>query len=432
MERRRKDLPLRMAVVLLFVAFALLLLCGSASADGPHTVLLRCDGGGFVGITQSGLNRVTLTPDSHLTTADGKEWTLNALLAEPGFRLAGAALRFTVTEAEGANLPYSLFCSNTCSVPQRVLEGCNLWDITEPFNAWLNSPGESLQVEPMYELDGFGFRILQGSATLQLTFSTSSKLPLFPLDRVQDRPFYEAALTMLEQGNPFIEYYDETAGSLITASLPLGVPYYYAGRTEEKFLRRFYPQTITRYYRPDRMYFCGLDCAGMTRLIFDKCNWEQHPTILGMLTRGTGSAALKNRDSAEWPSLLLPGELFCVDHGTYHVMMYLGTLRQFGWTEDDAGEAAPLLDEPLVIHCGGNPFYYDRYLSYINEQGYKNTYPPDGGVTVSVIRNTNKDAPHTMTANWGKFFGWYMLGDYPLLVFPLDDCTEMAWFSNPQ
>ena len=104
----------------------------------------------------------------------------------------------------------------------------------------------------MYELDGFGFRILQGSATLQLTFSTSSKLPLFPLDRVQDRPFYEAALTMLEQGNPFIEYYDETAGSLITASLPLGVPYYYAGRTEEKFLRRFYPQTITVASDPPR------------------------------------------------------------------------------------------------------------------------------------------------------------------------------------
>ena len=92
MERRRKDLPLHMAVVLLFT-LALLLLFGAASADGLHTVLLRCDGGGFVGITQSGLNRITLTPDSHLTTADGKEWTLNALLAEPGFRLAGAALQ---------------------------------------------------------------------------------------------------------------------------------------------------------------------------------------------------------------------------------------------------------------------------------------------------------------------------------------------------
>ena len=107
MKRRRKDLPLRTAVVLLF-ALALLLLCGAASADGPHTVLLRCDGSGFVGITQSGLNKVTLIPNRNLTTADGKEWTLEALLAEPGFRLVGATLRFTVAEVEGANLPYSL------------------------------------------------------------------------------------------------------------------------------------------------------------------------------------------------------------------------------------------------------------------------------------------------------------------------------------
>ena len=113
-------------------------------------------------------------------------------------------------------------------------------------------------------------------------------------------------------------------------------------------------------------------------------------------------------------------------------MMYLGTLRQFGWTEADAGEAAPLLDEPLVIHCGGNPFYYDRYLAYIREKGFRDTYPPDGGVTVSVIRQTSKDAPHSVKTSWGKFFGWYMLGDYPLLVFPLDDCTDMAWFGLPQ
>ena len=428
MKRGKHQVSLRAAVILA-AAFALLLLCGAASAGGPHTVVVRCGGGGFVGIRRSQPVSLAVTPNGSVTAADGKEWPLEALFSEPGFRLEGAALRFTVTEVEGANLLYSLFCGNQFSTPQRVLEGCNLWDITGPFANWIADPREPLSIRPMHELNQFGFQVREDSVTLQLTFSASSELLSFPLDRVQDRPFYEASLCMLEEGNPFIEYYDETAESLLTASLPLGVPYYYAGRTEEKFLNRYYPRTITNYYRPDRMYFCGLDCAGMTRLIFDKCGWEQHPTIMGMLARGLGSAALMNRDPAEWPSLLLPGELFCVHHGTYHVMMYLGTLRQFGWTEADAGEAAPLLDEPLVIHCGGNPFYYDRYLALINEKGYRDTYPPDGGVTVSVIRRTNRDAPHTMTARWGKFFGWYMLGDYPLLVFPIDDCTEMAWFA---
>ena len=431
MKRGRTGRALHWAVMTLAVLL-LLLLCGSGAADELHTVVVNCSGGGFVGIADQEDFRVTLTPDTRVRAADGSEWTLEALFQEPDFRLEGATLRFTVTEVEGANLLYSLLCGYYFSEPQRVLEGRNMWDISLPFSAWMNSPREPLCLTPMHELNGFGFQVREGSASLQLTFSVSSALPLFPLDRVQDRPFYEAALSMLEEGNPFIEYYDNTVDSLMTASLPLGVPYYYAGRTEEKFLNRYYPQTITNYYRPDHMYFCGLDCVGMTRLVYEKSGMERHPSIIAMLDRGIGTAALKAKDPSEWPSLLLPGELVCVHHGTYHVMMYLGTLRQFGWTEADAGEAAPLLDEPLVIHCGGNPFYYDRYLAFIQEKGYRNTYPPDGGVTVSVIRSTNKDAPHTMTAKWGKFFGWYMLGNDPLLVFPLDDCTDMAWFGVSQ
>ena len=127
--------------------------------------------------------------------------------------------------------------------------------------------------------------------------------------------------------------------------------------------------------------------------------------------------------------LLQPGDLVCVKHGTFHVMMYLGTMRMFGWTEATAGEAASLLDEPLVIHCGGNPFYYDRYKVYISEKGYRNTMPPDGGVTVSVIRQTDADAPHSRDVFWGKHFGWYNIrAGQPLLVFRLEDCTDLAWY----
>ena len=37
-------------------------------------------------------------------------------------------------------------------------------------------------------------------------------------------------------------------------------------------------------------------------------------------------------------------------------------------------------------------------------------------------------APHSMDVFWGKHFGWYMIDNQPLLVFPLDDCTDMAWY----
>ena len=243
----------------LLAALALLLSRGAASAQGAHTAVVRCGGGGFVGIVRSQVLRVALAPETHVASADGKQWTLEDLRRAPGFHLEGAALRFTVTEAEGTDLLYTLFCGNLFSLPQRVLEGCNLWDITDVFAAWLESPRTPLSLAPMHELSESGFQVREGSVSIQLTFSASAGLPLFPLDRVRDQPFYEAALSMLEEGNPFIDHYDDTAGSLLTASLPLGVPYYYAGRTEEKILRRFYPQTITRYYRPDRMYFGGLD-----------------------------------------------------------------------------------------------------------------------------------------------------------------------------
>ena len=82
-----------------------------------------------------------------------------------------------------------------------------------------------------------------------------------------------------------------------------------------------------------------------------------------------------------------------------------------------------------MIHCGGDPFYYERYKTYIQEMHYRNTMPPDGGVTVSVIQETDRDAPHSVNTFWGKHFGWYNITDgQPLLVFRLEDCTELAWY----
>ena len=89
-----------------------------------------------------------------------------------------------------------------------------------------------------------------------------------------------------------------------------------------------------------------------------------------------------------------------------------------------------MLDLPLVIHCGGDPFYYDRYQTYIGEKGYENTYPPDGGVTVSVIQPNGSGAPNSTDTFWGRHFDWYTLEGQPLLVFPLEDCIKMIWYHN--
>ena len=428
-EKHRKAGRLAAAAVL---AALVALLAGAAAADTAHTILLPCGGGGNAGKVKTRQTSVTLTPAAGAASSDGRTWTLEELAALPDFRLQGAALRCTVTKVQGSGLRYALVCGNSRSAPQYMMEGCNLWDVTVPVASWLEAPERGLRLEAMHLSERRFVRIREDSVFLEITFSTSAELPLFPLDRVREGTLYDASLSMLEEGSPFVARYDDTADSLLEVKLPLGVPYYYAGASEEKFLNRYFPSATTRFYRPDHLYLCGLDCVGMTRLVYEKCGLEPHPSIVDMLRWGMGRSALEGKDPAEWPAMLLPGDLICVKHGTYHVMMYLGTLRKFGWTERDAGEAAGLLDAPLVIHCGGNPFYYERYREYISEKAYRNTYPPDGGVTVSVIQPTDEKAPHSMDTEWGKHFGWYLVDGKPLLVFKLADCTELAWYGPPR
>ena len=409
---------------------AMLLAVSFAAADEHHTFELKCSGGGFVGryIPEKRIDVIPV-PETGFTGEDGREWTMEELRQLPGFRLEGAALRFTAASVLGSELMYELDCGNRGSVPRTVRRGRNLWDVTEPLALWLEDPEQLLKIVPVFSQAPWGMKIEEDSISLQLTFSTSAKLSPFPMDRVQYSPLYEHSLSMLEEGSLFVERYDDTADSLMAVSLPLGVPYYYAGGSEDKFLHRFVPSTTTHYYQDSHMYLCGLDCVGMSRLVYEKCGLERHPSISDILFRGVGHGVLSENDPSRWYMLLQPGDLVCVKHGTFHVMMYLGTMRMFGWTEATAGEAAGLLDEPLVIHCGGNPFYYDRYKEYIKEMRYRNTMPPDGGVTVSVIRQTDSDAPHSRDTFWGKHFGWYNITEeQPLLVFRLEDCTDLAWY----
>ena len=417
-------------VIFVLAAFLLLLPVHSGLAEEQHTIVLKCAGGGFAGNEKTGKNiLIRIEPAGEVRSEDGSVWQVDELLRLPDFRLEGAALRFTVISVQGFELKYALLCEESVSDPQCVRTGRNLWDVTDPLKVWAEAPGKALRVTPVFVQSPWGMSAEEGSFSLQLTFSTSAKLPEFPLDKVRYRAVYENSLSMLEADSLFIERYDDTADSLMTASLPLGVPYYYAGGTEEKFLHRFFPSTTTNYYKDTHMYLCGLDCVGMTHLVYEKSGLERHPSISDLLHRGVGHDALKKNDPLNWPMLLQPGDLIAVKHGTFHILMYLGTMRQFGWKESTAGEAAPLLDAPLVIHCGGNPFYYERYRQYIREKGFNNTYPPDGGVTVSVVQQTDRNAPHSTDTSWGKHFGWYNIKDtQPLLVFRLEDCTDIAWY----
>ena len=415
-------------LLLLLLLLLWTLFSGTGLAEETHTLVLRFRGGGYVGFRDGVRETVTLSECQPVKASDGSEWTVERLQALPDFRILGAGFRWTAEEVRGTKLKYALRCGTARTGGERVLDGRNLWDAKGPATAWLAEGAEPLCLEPDYRKNQRGFRVATDSACLQIVFSTSARLPAFPADRIREDPLYDATLSLLEQESPFIARYDETADSLLQAQLPLGVPYYFAGRNPEKFLHRYFPRSTTDYYRPDHMYFCGLDCIGLTYLAWEARGLEEHPSIPTLLQRGIGSKALEGNAPEGWPALLRPGDLIALQHGTLHILMYLGTLRQFGWTEEDSGEAAEILDAPLVIHCGENPFYHARYQAYIQEMGYANTFPPDGGVTVSVVRRTAEEAPHGGEAPWGRYFGWFLADGSPLTVFPLADCTKIAWY----
>ncbi len=109
--------------------------------------------------------------------------------------------------------------------------------------------------------------------------------------------------------------------------------------------------------------------------------------------------------------------------------MVLGTPRMFGLTAENAPEAAEWLDAPLMIHCGEDPFLYDRFKAYIEASDFRmQTTPPDGGVTVSLILPDLSGAPRIREAPWGKKYGYFEILGQTMTAFQLADCSEIAWF----
>lgn len=415
--------------ILPLLVLLLALVWARSAAAEKHGVLLRCTGGGQVGRINGKAVSITIEPRTSFSDLEDETWTLEQLQGLPGFRLERAVLRFTAPEAAGSNLEYSLACGKKVTAPRTVPDGHVLWDVTDVADAWMKT-GEPLKLISVNRGNGEYIRVEEDSVYLQLTFTADNGDPLFPLDRVEQQAWLDDALGMLEADNPVLRQYQVVAGSLVSAEYLLGVPYFFSGETGNGMLKPRVPNpnSTTRYFRAERTYLYGLDCAGYLNLVLSRNNLG-HVSIAKMIRDGQGGELLA-ADPSEWPEFLLPGDLIGMDHGRYnHIVMYIGTMRTFGWTEETAGEALPVLDMPLVIHCGSNPFYYERYQEYIRQCGYRNTYPPDGGVTVSVVLPDTKGAPYRMSPpwGWGNDFYWYLLDGSPLLVFSLDTADSLVW-----
>ncbi len=296
-----------------------------------------------------------------------------------------------------------------------------------------------------------------------------------PAQTIQRSPYLDIAFSCLEEGNPILTRYNALTGAGIEPMLRTGMPYYFGGQDYNRLLTVGSIQETTRYGIKGQKYVYGFDCVGYIRYIQTQMGDELVPSLSEMILKRTGQfkdyvltdvMALTAPFSLSWNSadiviapgqrvkkprkypgteaerevfaqvsaMLEPGDLHTANHGGRHVMMYIGTLRQYGYTAEAAGEMADYLDYPLFINCVWNPDYVDRMAQYIAEEGLK-ALPNRGGVCITIVGPRNADAPHmipdTERVQRPKNFYYFELEGYHLSVLDLSAATSYVWWRTP-
>ena len=269
---------------------------------------------------------------------------------------------------------------------------------------------------------------------------------------VERSPFLDHAFTALEKGNIFMERYNALTGAGVEAKFELGVPYLFGGTAAGGVFRQW-PEYAKRecwqnsqFFVEGQIYVNGFDCAGFTRWIYSQCGLPEHDTLsnLSLHWGDYGENYLYSQRAGhqlppyeELSATLRVGDLFIMKplDATYrHVMMFIGTLRDYGFTAEEVPELAAYLDYPLVIHCGTHPQYGERFQRFIDShpEKYGNCLTTDGGVQVSILGVPLEQAPcHAHVQNTD--FAWFGLPDGSIMtalnVFGL---SSYCWYRmNP-
>ena len=274
------------------------------------------------------------------------------------------------------------------------------------------------------------------------------------VELVKQDPLLDAAFSMLEAGNPFLEAYNEITGAGIEPHFAYGLPYFFGGtydymvkgeqhlfsRAPEYSKRSCWEQT--KFYDKNKVYLYGLDCSGYTRWIYNEVGWPKHDTLSGMINQygkyGKKNHVYSHREGKEMPpydelaATLELGDLLVVKPKEGGVMMFIGTLRDYGFTAETAPELADYLDYTLVIHSGPNPDYGPRMQKYLDEHAddsyYSNVNIPNGGVNVSIIGVPVEDAPHQIEDS-NVLYHYFELPDgYKITIWDLEAATSFCWF----
>ena len=254
-------------------------------------------------------------------------------------------------------------------------------------------------------------------------------------EAVAPDPWLDAAFSLLEEGNPFLERYRALSGSETEALFPLGMPYFYGGVSDTPVFAKYPEYTVRRawqnagWFVKGTEYVCGFDCAGYTQWVCKTVTGSPHGKLSSLMDAHGDRhifCSEEEKDMPPWAELsaqLRWGDLFIIRRGGWHVKLYAGTLRLWGFTEEDSPELAPWLDHPLVIHCGYHPAFGERFQELIDHGPRKffHCSTTNGGVAVSLLGPPPEAAPHYTRRQEGE--AWY---------FELEDGTLMTVMSLRQ
>lgn len=265
------------------------------------------------------------------------------------------------------------------------------------------------------------------------------------LAEVERSPILDAAFSCLEKDNIFLRRYNEITGAEIEPLFELGVPYIFGGKDPERFMSK-YPMYAkrecweqTKFYKKGNKYIFGMDCAGYTQWIHQQVGKPAHDLLDQMIINWSykKNHLYSHRPGMEMPPYnelkdhLIVGDLLVGKHGARHIMMYIGTLADYGFTADEVPELAEYLDYPLVIHCGPSPVYGERFEKLIaeNPDRYGDCSTTNGGVEVSIIGVPLDAAPHHERVQINDF-DYFLIDDdsYMLTIWDLPSCTSFCWF----
>ncbi len=248
---------------------------------------------------------------------------------------------------------------------------------------------------------------------------------------VTKSPYLDVAFSALEEGNPFLLRYNLLTGSQVRPRFTLGIPYFFGAQDERVFAKE--PDYIvlpawqnSEYYRSGTNYLYGFDCMGYVKWVWKEAAGEKLTTIMNLFSTVKRSLYNeKNPFTGTWQELaeqLQVGDLIALAEPGAHVVMFIGTLRMYGYDETQVPLLAPYLDYPLVIQCGVHPAFGERFQHLIETglQKYRSASTTDGGVCVALL-GVEREAAEALITRQDQESGVFVLPDSTwLTVVPMN------------